>query len=440
MVMASALTKEKISSLRDQFKQNKEASILTRTVTKNGIHAASYDNTAATHLNRTFSIELDTGKVTNQKHSGRCWEFSMLNTLRHAFAKKYHVKDFQLSQNYLFFWDKIERANIFYQNIERTAQKPINDREVEFFLDTPGQDGGQWAMAAGLIEKYGLMPASAMPESYNTNKTNEFAEVMDKKLRKDALAIRKLVANGATKEKIEASENEMLAEVYRITAYSFGEPPKKFDLEYRDDNKKYHREAKLTAKEFYKKYFDKNFDNYVVVTNSPDKPLNRLYSLPCENNILKGRTVEFLNVGMKLLADLSIQQLKDGETVWFGNDVLQQLDRQTGFLDSNLYRTEELFSINTKMTKAERLLTGESQVSHAMTLTGVDLIDKQPTKWKVENSWGDKIGKDGYFVMSQDWFENFVYEVVVYKKYLSKELQEILKQPAEELPVWDPLH
>ncbi|AVI93368.1 Aminopeptidase E [Oenococcus oeni] len=438
--MASALTKEKISSLRDQFKQNKEASIITRTVTKNGIHAASYDNTAATRLNRTFSIELDTGKVTNQKHSGRCWEFSMLNTLRHTFAKKYHVKDFQLSQNYLFFWDKIERANIFYQNIERTAQKPINDREVEFFLDTPGQDGGQWAMAAGLIEKYGLMPASAMPESYNTNKTDEFAEVMDKKLRKDALAIRKLVANGATKEKIEASENEMLAEVYRIAAYSFGEPPKKFDLEYRDDNKKYHREAKLTAKKFYKEYFNKNFDNYVVVTNSPDKPLNKLYSLPCENNIIKGRTIEFLNVDMKLLADLSIQQLKDGETVWFGNDVLQQLDRQAGFLDSNLYRTEELFSINTKMTKAERLLTGEGQVSHAMTLTGVDLIDKQPTKWKVENSWGDKIGKDGYFVMSQDWFENFVYEVVVHKKYLSKELQEILKQPAEELPVWDPLH
>ncbi|WP_275484574.1 C1 family peptidase, partial [Oenococcus oeni] len=161
---------------------------------------------------------------------------------------------------------------------------------------------------------------------------------------------------------------------------------------------------------------------------------------PCENNIIKGRTIEFLNVDMKLLADLSIQQLKDGETVWFGNDVLQQLDRQAGFLDSILYRTEELFSINTKMTKAERLLTGEGQVSHAMTLTGVDLIDKQPTKWKVENSWGDKIGKDGYFVMSQDWFENFVYEVVVHKKYLSKELQEILKQPAEELPVWDPLH
>ena len=400
--MATELTKTALAALRARHAEDQQAAVLTRAVTKNGIKAASFDNQAASRLDRTFSVEVPTGKVSNQKRSGRCWEFSLLNTLRHKFATKYHVKDFELSENYLFFWDKIERANIFYRNVEQTARQPISDRLVQFLFTNPGQDGGQWAMAAGLVEKYGVVPASVMPETYNTENTTEFQEVLSRKLRKDGLKLRQLVMDGAGEAELQSLEKSMLQEVYRMAAYSFGEPPTTFDLEYRDDEQQYHRTADLTPQDFYQNYFETDLDDYVVVTNSPDKPLNQLYSLPDEDNIIGGKPIEFLNVDMGVLTNVAVQQLQAGETIWFGNDVLRQMDREQGYLDAHLFESAKLFGINGHMTKAQRLLTGEGEVSHAMTLTGVDLVDQTPTKWKVENSWGAKVGEKGYFVMSQD--------------------------------------
>ncbi|RRK10528.1 aminopeptidase [Lactiplantibacillus garii] len=438
--MANKLTKTALAALRAKHAEDQVAPVLTRAITKNGIKAASFDNQAASRLDRTFSVEVPTGKVSNQKHSGRCWEFALLNTLRHKFATKYHVKDFELSQNYLFFWDKIERANIFYRNVEQTARQPISDRLVQFLFDNPGEDGGQWAMAASLVQKYGVVPASAMPETYNTNNTAEFQEVLSRKLRKDGLKLRQLVMNGASEAELQSLEKSMLQEVYRMAAYSFGEPPLTFDLEYRDDNHKYHRTADITPQQFYQDYFDTDLDDYVVVTNSPDKPLNQLYSLPDEDNVIGGKPIEFLNVDMGVLTDVAVQQLKSGETIWFGNDVLRQMDRKLGYLDAHLFESAKMFGINGHLTKAQRLLTGEGEVSHAMTLTGVDLVDDTPTKWKVENSWGTENGDQGYFVMTQDWFNEYVYEVVVHKHFLAPEFQALLNEPARRLPAWDPLH
>ncbi|MDQ7938717.1 C1 family peptidase [Lactiplantibacillus sp. WILCCON 0030] len=438
--MATELTKTALAALRAKQAEHQLAPVLTRAITKNGIKATSYDNQAATRLDRTFSIDLPTGKVSNQKHSGRCWEFSLLNTLRHKFATKYHVKDFELSENYLFFWDKIERANIFYRNVEQTARQPISDRLVQFLFDNPGEDGGQWAMAASLVQKYGVVPASAMPETFNTTNTTDFQAVMSRKLRKDGLKLRQLVMNGADEAELQSLEKSMLQEVYRIAVYSFGEPPTTFDLAYRDDDKNYHRTAQLTPQAFYQNYFETDLDDYVVVTNSPDKPLNQLYSLPDEDNVIGGRPIEFLNVDMGVLTDVAVQQLKSGETIWFGNDVLQQMDRKAGYLDAHLYETAKLFGINGHLTKAQRLQTGEGEVSHAMTLTGVDIVADTPTKWKVENSWGSENGDKGYFVMTQDWFDDYVYEVVVHKHFLAPEFQALLKEPARRLPAWDPLH
>ena len=438
--MATELTKTVLTALRAQQAEDQLAPVLTRAITKNGIKATSYDNQAASRLDRTFSIDLPTFKVSNQKHSGRCWEFSLLNTLRHKFATKYHVKDFELSQNYLFFWDKIERANMFYRNVEQTARQPINDRLVQFLFDNPGEDGGQWAMAASLVQKYGVIPASAMPETFNTTNTSDFQEVMSRKLRKDGLKLRQLVMDGADEAELQSLEKSMLQEVYRIAVYSFGEPPMTFDLEYRDDDKNYHREAGLTPQGFYQDYFDTDLDDYVVVTNSPDKPLNQLYSLPDEDNVIGGKPIEFLNVDMGVLTDVAVQQLKSGETIWFGNDVLRQMDRKAGYLDAHLYESAKLFGINGHLTKAQRLQTGEGEVSHAMTLTGVDIVDDTPTKWKVENSWGEANGDKGYFVMTQDWFDEYAYEVVVHKQFLAPEFQALLKEPARRLPAWDPLH
>ncbi|UIF28771.1 C1 family peptidase [Levilactobacillus brevis] len=433
------LTAAETAALHADLQQQPAHDVVSRAVIKNGVLAAAEDPQAAVRLNRTFSVELDTGKVSNQKHSGRCWLFSTLNTIRHQFAAKYHVKDFELSQSYLFFWDKVERANIFYDNILRTADKPLDDREVAFYLSRPGDDGGQWAMGAALVQKYGVVPASAMPESFNTNDTTGFAATLNLKLRKDALALRALVAAGATEEQIATTRAQALKEVYRMAAYSFGEPPATFDLEYKDDQHQYHRDAGLTPQGFFEKYFEIDLDDYVVISNSPDKPFDRLYSLPSQDNIVGGKHITFLNLPMADLKRTAIAQLQSGEAVWFGNDVLQQMSRERGFLDSQLYKTADLFGIDLSLTKAQRLATGEAEVSHAMTLTGVDLVADEPTRWKVENSWGEKNGEKGYFVMTDDWMDDFVYEVVVHKRFLTADQRAVLATQPQALPAWDSL-
>lgn len=437
--MAHKLTIQEVEDFRKDFDANKRNEVASRAAKRSGIMEASYNDTVSRKLTQTFSTELPTENVTDQKKSGRCWEFSTLNVLRHNFGKKYKAKNFTLSQAYNFFWDKIERANIFYDNILNTADKPLDEREVKAYLNGAGQDGGQWQMAASLVAKYGVVPTYAMPETFNTNTTAGLINTLSRKLKKDALVLRKLKAEDKTDE-IEKTRKQFLNEVYRMAAIAVGQPPKTFDLEYRDDDKKYHLDKNLTPLEFLHKYFsDVDFGDYVVLTNAPDHEYNKLYSLPSEDNVEGEYKIEFLNVPMEYLSQAAIAQLKDGEAVWFGNDVLQQKDNKTGYLDTNLYKTDELFDIDTTMSKADRLKTGDGQVSHAMTLVGVDEDNGDIRQWKVENSWGDKVGKKGYFVMSPDWFDQYVYEVVVHKKYLTDEQKQIAESEPTELPAWDSL-
>jgi len=224
-----------------------------------------------------------------------------------------------------------------------------------------------------------------------------------------------------------------------MAAYSFGEPPTTFDLEYKDDKHQYHRDAGLTPQGFFEKYFDIDLDDYVVISNSPDKPFDQLYSLPSQDNIVGGKHITFLNLPMAELKRTAIAQLQSGEAVWFGNDVLQQMSRERGFLDSQLFKTADLFGVDLSLTKAQRLATGEAEVTHAMTLTGVDLVGSDPTRWKVENSWGEKNGDKGYFVMTDDWMDDFVYEVVVHKRFLTPEQRAVLATTPKALPAWDSL-
>ncbi|GAY72521.1 C1 family peptidase [Lentilactobacillus kosonis] len=440
MTINNKLTEEQIESLRQDYASQPNGDVFTRIITENGINQAAKDPEAAIRLDPVFSIDLPTGKVTNQRQSGRCWLFSLLNTLRHQFAGQYKVKDFELSEKYLFFWDKIERANIFYDRMIALASKPANSREVADYLNGPGNDGGQWAMAAALIEKYGVVPASQYPETQNVENTSALNTVLNQKLRKDGMILRRMVNDGNSDSELAEARAKMLSEVYKIVTYALGVPPTEINFAYRDDDKQYQKITGLTPQQFYQQYFQMNLDNYVVLTNSPDKAFNRLYSLPSQQNVVGGRQIEFLNVEMDYLKQAAIGQLKAGETVWFGNDVLEQMDRKQGFLDSELYRYSDLFNVDFKMSKAERLEYRQAEVSHAMTLTGVDLDSNDvPVKWKVENSWGDKNGNQGYFTMNDNWMEDYVYEVVVRKDFLTGEQQQILGTAPIELPAWDSL-
>ena len=437
--MAHELTVQELEKFSADFNKNPENKVIARSAQRSGVLEASYNDRVQSELTRVFSTELDTDNVTNQKHSGRCWLFATLNVLRHEFGKKYKAKDFTFSQAYNFFWDKIERANMFYNRILDSADMPLDSRQVKSDLDFAGADGGQFQMAAALVEKYGVVPSYAMPESFNTNDTSGLATALGDKLKKDALVLRHLKQYGKDDE-IEKTREKFLSEVYQMTAIAVGEPPKKFDLEYRDDDKKYHLEKDLTPLEFLHKYMgDVDFDDYVVLTNAPDHEYGKLYGLPAEDNVSGSLRIKLLNVPMEYLTAASIAQLKDGEAVWFGNDVLRQMDRKTGYLDTNLYKLDDLFGVDLKMSKADRLKTGVGEVSHAMTLVGVDEDNGEVRQWKVENSWGDKSGAKGYYVMNNEWFNDYVYEVVVHKKYLTDKQKELAEGPITDLPAWDSL-
>lgn len=436
--MSHELTLQELAEFSANFNADPKNQVIARAAARSGVLEASYNERVAGRLTRVFSTELPTDNVTNQKQSGRCWLFSTLNVLRHDFGAKHKAKDFTLSQSYNFFWDKLERANLFYEKVIATADKPLDDREVRSYFDFAGHDGGQWHMAISLVKKYGVVPSYVMPESFNTSATNGLASALADKERKDALALRRL-AQAGDQEGLEKARKTFLNEIYRMVAIAVGEPPKTFDLEYRDDDKNYHLEKNLTPVSFFNKYFDVDLDDYVVLTNAPDHEYGKLYHVGAEDNVEGGSPIRFLNVPMEYLEQAAVAQLKDGEAVWFGNDVLRQMDSKTGYLDTDLYKLEDLFDVDLSLSKADRLATGVGEVSHAMTLVGVDEDNGDIRQWKVENSWGDKSGEKGFFVMSHNWFKEYVYEVVVHKKYLTKEQQELLSSTPVELAPWDSL-
>lgn len=436
--MSHELTLQELAEFSANFNADPKNQVIARAAARSGVLEASYNERVAGRLTRVFSTELPTDNVTNQKQSGRCWLFSTMNILRHNFGTKHKAKNFTLSQSYNFFWDKLERANLFYEKVIETADKPLDDREVRSYFDFAGHDGGQWHMAISLVKKYGVVPSYVMPESFNTSATAGLASALADKERKDALALRRL-AQAGDQEGLEKARKTFLNEIYRMVAIAVGEPPKTFDLEYRDDDKNYHLEKNLTPVSFFNKYFDVDLDDYVVLTNAPDHEYGNLYHLGAEDNVEGGSPILFLNVPMEYLEQAAVAQLKDGEAVWFGNDVLRQMDRKTGYLDTDLYKLNDLFDVDLNLSKADRLATGVGEVSHAMTLVGVDEDAGDIRQWKVENSWGDKSGEKGFFVMSHNWFKEYVYEVVVHKKYLTKDQQELLSSTPVELAPWDSL-
>ncbi|QXJ59808.1 C1 family peptidase [Enterococcus raffinosus] len=437
----SKITNERTQAFRKAFEENSKQTALQRSVVKNGIRASAEN--IQTHVENTpvFSIDLATGKVANQKQSGRCWMFAALNTFRHKLLTTFQLKDFELSQNYTFFWDKYEKANYFYENILNTAEQAVTSREVAFLLQTPQQDGGQWDMVVSLFKKYGVVPKSVMPESSNSSNSRDLNNYLNKLLRKHAVLLRQMVAEDATEEEIQANREAMLQEVYNLLAISLGTPPETFDFEYRDEEKNYHLKQGLTPQQFYDDYIGVDLDNYVSIINAPteDKPFMKSYTVDMLGNVVGGKQVKYLNLEMEEFKDLAIHQLEQGESVWFGCDVGQSSTRDSGIMALDAYDVDDLFDVDLTMTKAERLDYGESMMTHAMVLTGVDINNDQAKKWKVENSWGEKVGEKGFFVMSDEWMDEFTYQIVVRKEFLTQEQLAAFEAEPIVLAPWDPM-
>ncbi|WP_029179824.1 aminopeptidase C [Streptococcus suis] len=411
-------------------------------VSHNGLLKSLETRQSAIDNDYVFSIDLTKDAVSNQKTSGRCWMFAALNTFRHKLISDFKLENFELSQAHTFFWDKYEKSNWFLEQIIATADQEIGSRKVKFLLDTPQQDGGQWDMVVALFEKYGVVPKSVYPESISSSASRELNQYLNKLLRQDAQILRDLLIKGASPEEIQTQKENLLQEIFNFLAVNLGLPPRNFDFAYRDKDNVYHRDTNVTPQAFYEKYVGLKLSDYVSIINAPttDKPYNKSYTVELLGNVVGAPAVRYLNVEMNRFKELAIAQLKAGESVWFGSDVGQSSNRQTGIMATNTYDFSSGLGIHFHQDKAGRLDYSESLMTHAMVLTGVDLDDnEQPLKWKVENSWGDKVGDKGYFVASDSWMDEYTYQIVVRKEFLTQEELAAYQAQPQVLAPWDPM-
>lgn len=439
--LKESITDEFLNNSFKRFKDDINNKISMDAISKNGIDAASINNQVVAKDQHTFSIDIDTGKVTDQKKSGRCWMFAGLNIIRQEIIEKYKIKDFELSQNYLMFWDKLEKANLFLENIIDTADETIDSRIVTLFLKQPVPDGGDWDLFRNLVKKYGVMPKYAMLETFHSSNSEKMNALLNSKLREGALKIRKIHEENGTIEEMRHEKEDILSTIFIMLCRFLGEPPKKFDFEYRDSDKKFFRYENITPMEFFNRFVDTKVDEYISIINAPtrDKKFGVLYQVPYYGNVVGEKCVTYLNVDIDTMKVLTVKQLKDNKEVWFGCDIDKMSDRELGIMDSSLYDYDLALGTNLIIPKGEKLDYRDSSPNHAMVITGVNLVDDKPNRWKVENSWGEKNGEKGYFVMNDSWFDEYTYEVIINKKYLSDELKAALEKEPIKLKPWDPI-
>ncbi len=394
-------------------------------------------------VDNSFSHHLAENPATSQKGSGRCWMFAALNTFRSKAQQAMNLSEgFELSQNYTKFWDKLEKANYFLESILVTLDEKVGSRLLNHLLANPIQDGGQWDMFVNLIEKYGIVPKAIMPETESSSSTGQMNEHITGKLREFACLLRKSAAGGTSIEDLKEMKHRQMAEVYRMLCIHLGEPPTQFDWQWRDREKGFHRAGTMTPKEFYSKYVGYDLRDMVCLIHDPRPahPFNTTYTVQFLGNVSGGKAVEYLNVELPIIKEAAIKQIKAGDSVWFGCDVGKFLEKDLGTMDMEMFDFSLVYGSDKGMSKSERLDYGDSLMTHAMVFTGVDIgEDGQSIKWRVENSWSEKVGDKGFFQMSDAWFDEFNYEVVVHKSHVPAEILKALSDAPVELEPWDPM-
>lgn len=429
-------------NLIKSFEGDKRNKVAMHAVLANGILESCKTVSSAVENPHSFSLTIETGEMTNQKKSGRCWMFAAHNIMRLEIMKNLNLKNMELSSAYPLFWDKLEKSNHFLENILETLEEPLEGRVVSYLLKDPLGDGGQWDMFSSLIGKYGVVPKEIMPESKSSSETKTLNTLLTLKMREFACALRDSNEAGVSLGELRELKEDQLATIYEMLCISLGTPPKHFTYETRDKEGNFIRIPNITAQQFYKDYVALDLDAYVSLINAPtkDKPYHRTYTVQYLGNVRGGKVVSYLNLPIEELKRAAIMQMQDGKSVWFGCDVGQSSDRTSGVMALDTYDLEGLFSTTFPLDKAQRLEYGESLMTHAMVLTGVNLDDEgKPNRWRVENSWGESAGEKGFFVMSDAWFDEFTYQVVVDMKYLKADQREMLKKKPIMLKPWDPM-
>jgi bleomycin hydrolase len=433
------ITIKDLESLQETYSKDKVNNALRRVLLRNDLSNLFYKQEEASNTKFVFSDELKTLPVANQKRSGRCWIFAGLNVVREAVAKKYGLESFELSQNYISFWDKFEKINYFIESIDDFLDINIDDRTLQHILNAGIQDGGQWDMFVNVVEKYGIVPKEKMIETASSDSTFYMNNIINIKLREYAANARKLKAQGKEGD-IQALKTKALQELYTFLVTNFGVPPKEFDFEYTNKDG-YHIIKGLTPLSFYKEAAGGNLRDYVSLINSPtkDKPFLKSYTIPYLGNVVGGNDIRHLNLPIERLKELIITQIKAGEPVWFGSDVSKFGDRNGGVWDDKSFEIEDMLGMNLTLSKEDQLDYRDSAMNHAMVITGVDIVDMKPKRYKIENSWGGDHGEKGYFVITDTRFDRYVYQAVINKKYLKPEELAAYEAKPIVLKPWDPM-
>ena len=402
--------------------------------------AMNYEN--ATKFDSHFSNRVVSKAVTDQKSSGRCWMFTGMNVMRNKAIRQHDLPaDFQFSQAYTFFYDQLEKSNLFLQAIIDTYKKPMTDQEVEWLFKNPIGAGGQFTGIANLVEKYGLVPSDVMPETYNTNNTSSISNLLSLKLREFGLELRDMAAQkGMTSDKLNSRKTEMLGTIYRMLALTMGEPPTEFDWTLRNAKGEVVSTEHYTPMSFYEKYAKQDFSKFYMVMNDPTREYYKVYEIQYDRHVYDGQNWRYINLPMNEIAPMCIASIKDSTMMYFSCDVGKFLDRDKGFMDPNNFDYGSLMGTTFGMDKKQRVSTFASGSSHAMTLCAVDL-DKNgnPLKWMVENSWGPNYGYQGNLIMTNDWFNEYMFRVVLEEKYIPANIRALLNQKPIMLPAWDPM-
>lgn len=435
------ISPDMLGQIRQTYQGTASDKALRNAIGNNSIRNLALNQENMQDMDTHFSVRVNSKGITDQQSSGRCWLFTGLNVMRAKAIAKYGMPAFEFSEIYPFFWDQLEKSNLFLQGIIDTSDKPLEDKTVQWLFQHPLSDGGTFTGVADIVGKYGLVPKEAMPETNSSNNTSQMAELISLKLKEYGLQLRELGTNGAKRSVMLEEKTKMLGTIYRMLVLNLGVPPTEFDFVRKDAQGNPVETEHHTPMSFMEKYGDKNLlTNYVMLMNDPSREYYKCYEIDYDRHRYDGKNWTYINLPVADIKEMAIASLKDSTMMYFSCDVGKFLNSKRGLLDVNNYDYESLMGTTFGMDKKQRIQTFSSGSSHAMTLMAVDLDkDGKPLKWMVENSWGPQAGYQGHLIMTDRWFDEYMFRLVVETKYVPEKVKELLKQKPIRLPAWDPM-